>query len=81
VGAVADATNSVEVSHCKGWELGEQQTSEHLFLLHIYSFLDILEKSGSVCAAEGWLPQHLILHDSNKNLVAAVPMYLKVSAV
>ncbi len=42
-----------------------------------HTFLDILEKSGTVSARSGWRPQHLRLEDADGRLVGAVPCYLK----
>lgn len=43
-----------------------------------YDFLDSLEESGSVSAATGWVPQHVVLRDVEKKEVhACVPLYLK----
>lgn len=45
------------------------------FLSH--AFLSSLEESGSVRAETGWLPQHLLVRDEDRSLVAAMPLYLK----
>jgi uncharacterized protein len=45
------------------------------FLCH--AFLEALEASGSASAAEGWLPQHLVVEDGEGHLVGAAPLYLK----
>ena len=42
-----------------------------------HAFLNALEKSGSVTARTGWLPQHLIAEDGEGRVLGAVPMYLK----
>ena len=42
-----------------------------------HDFLSILEASGCVSARTGWLPQHLLVHDADGRLAAAVPAYLK----
>jgi predicted N-acyltransferase len=47
---------------------------DYPFLRH--EFLNALERSGSVAADTGWLPQHVLLHDGDV-LVAAMPMYIK----
>lgn len=44
------------------------------FLRH--EFLLALEQSGAVCEQTGWLPHHLLLLD-DKELIAAMPLYLK----
>jgi predicted N-acyltransferase len=48
--------------------------TDYPFLRH--EFLSALEQSGSVGAATGWLPQHVLLHDGN-TLVAVMPLYIK----
>ncbi len=45
------------------------------FITH--AFLSALEDSGSAIAQTGWLGQHLLLQDSENNLCAALPCYLK----
>jgi uncharacterized protein len=45
------------------------------FLSH--AFLDVIEESGSACAETGWLAQHLLVEDTDGQLVGAVPCYLK----
>ena len=42
-----------------------------------HAFLKALEDSGSASAQTGWAPQHLLLENSQGELVGAVPMYLK----
>lgn len=42
-----------------------------------YDFLNALEESRSVCEAEGWVPQHLIIRAPDGGLAAAAPLYLK----
>nr|WP_275658959.1 GNAT family N-acetyltransferase [Shewanella sp. Isolate11] len=48
-----------------------------------YDFLHALESSGSVCAETGWQAMHLTMHrqtqvdDSDSELVAMMPLYLK----
>ena len=48
---------------------------ENPFVSH--DFLASLEESRSVCADEGWLPQHLVVKDEAGGLLGAVPLYLK----
>lgn len=45
------------------------------FLTH--AFLSSLEESGSANAETGWLGQHLLLENSNGEVLAAMPCYLK----
>jgi hypothetical protein len=42
-----------------------------------YEFLDALEESGCCSAETGWLPQHLVLEESDGAILAAMPLYLK----
>ncbi len=50
--------------------------SGHPFLQH--AFLDALEVTGCVGVDSGWIPAHLLVRDSrSRQLVAAVPQYLK----
>jgi len=44
------------------------------FLRH--EFLSALEKSGAVCQATGWTPQHLLMSDDHQ-LIGFMPLYLK----
>jgi uncharacterized protein len=47
---------------------------DYPFLRH--EFLQALENSGSVGAAQGWQPQHLLIEDSGE-LLAILPLYIK----
>jgi predicted N-acyltransferase len=50
--------------------------SGHPFLRH--AFLDALEATGCVGPDSGWIPAHLVVHETaTGRLVAAVPQYLK----
>ncbi len=49
--------------------------SDNPFLSH--AFLNALEESGSVTAQTGWAPHHILLENSNGELMGATPMYLK----
>jgi predicted N-acyltransferase len=42
-----------------------------------HAFLAALEDSGSVAAATGWLPRHIVLEIASGELIAAAPLYLK----
>ena len=42
-----------------------------------HEFLEVLEKSKAACGESGWLPQHLLVEDSNGLLLGCVPCYLK----
>ena len=52
-----------------------QQPHYNPFLSH--AFLSALEQSGSVSQANGWLPRHLRLENSDGDILGAVPCYLK----
>lgn len=45
-----------------------------------HEFLHALEESGSVGAASGWQPCHLLQEDDNGDLIAALPLYLKTNS-
>jgi predicted N-acyltransferase len=53
----------------------ESGTGYNPFISH--TFLDILEKSGTVSARAGWQPHHLRLEDEHGRLAGAVPCYAK----
>jgi hypothetical protein len=42
-----------------------------------HAFLNSLEMSGTVTAETGWLPQHLLVEESDGTVAAAMPCYLK----
>jgi predicted N-acyltransferase len=42
-----------------------------------HAFLRALEDSGSATRETGWLPQHLLLEDQSRALLACMPCYLK----
>ena len=48
---------------------------ENPFVSH--TFLKTLEDSSAACGETGWLPQHVVIEDSNGGLVGAAPCYLK----
>ena len=48
---------------------------KHPFVSH--AFLSALEESGSATTQTGWLAQHVVLEDNNRNTLGIVPMYLK----
>jgi predicted N-acyltransferase len=45
------------------------------FLQH--EFLQLMESTGCASVASGWAPQHLLLEDSQGDLIGAAPLYLK----
>lgn len=49
--------------------------TENPFVRH--AFLAALERSGSVAAETGWLPQHLVLEAPDGRVLGCVPAYLK----
>lgn len=42
-----------------------------------HDFLSSLEESGSVSRQTGWMPQHLVLSNSNGDILGALPAYVK----
>lgn len=42
-----------------------------------YEFLHALEVSGATQRKSGWQPQHLLVHNDEKALIAILPLYLK----
>jgi len=59
------------------WEACANPPGEPYNPFVAHAFLDALERSGSVTARTGWLPQHLLLEDAGGRLLAAAPCYLK----
>ncbi len=49
--------------------------SDNPFVSH--AFLLALEQSGSATAETGWLPQHLVAHSPDGQVVGVVPLYIK----
>jgi predicted N-acyltransferase len=49
------------------------------FLRH--EFLAALEDTHCVCAATGWIPQHLLLLNDQQRVYAAAPLYLKTHSM
>lgn len=45
-----------------------------------YEFLSALEKNNCLGEQFGWYPHHLVVRDSNKNMVAACPLYIKTNS-
>src|SRR5690348_215586 len=45
------------------------------FLSH--AFLEAMEASGSATDRTGWLPQHVLVEDAGRRVLAAAPLYLK----
>ncbi len=62
------------INHIESTRWNAVAGNEYPFLRH--EFLRILEDSGSVCAARGWQPQHLLIEDSGQ-LLAILPLYIK----
>jgi predicted N-acyltransferase len=42
-----------------------------------WHFLQALEESGCVSEENGWIPRHLIVHDTHRQLLGAMPLYIK----
>lgn len=64
---------SIEEVSAKAWD--ELVGHGYPFLRH--AFLHALEASGSVSAATGWVPAHLVVEDQGQ-LVALMPLYRKM---
>lgn len=45
-----------------------------------YEFLSALEKHNCLGSKWGWLPQHIVIHDSDDKLIAAAPLYIKFNS-
>ncbi len=42
-----------------------------------HAFLNALEETGCASQGAGWLPHHLVVEDTNGEMIAAAPLYLK----
>ena len=51
-------------------------TSGHPFIS--YDFLNSLEVSKSVHSSTGWIPQHIIIKNTNQEIIGVSPNYLKM---
>lgn len=54
---------------------GKLAGDDNPFVSH--QFLHALEETGCATNEAGWLPQHIVVEETNGNIVAAAPMYLK----
>ena len=45
-----------------------------------YEFLHALERNDCLGEKYGWYPHHLVVHDKNKRIVAASPLYVKTNS-
>lgn len=64
---------------CARDKLSENLDSLNPFIS--FEFLSALERSGSAIASSGWAGAHLILEDTEHNMVAACPAYLKNNSI
>ena len=71
---VAGAMSEIDAAQWDGVANPDPATYDP-FVSH--AFLMALEESGSICADTGWLPQHLLMHDEDGKLTAAMPCYIK----
>lgn len=62
------------INHIESTQWNAIAGTDYPFLRH--EFLCALEDSGSVCAARGWQPWHLVIEDLG-NLLAVMPLYIK----
>lgn len=58
---------------CTQWRVLAE--GEYPFVQHEY--LQLLETSHSACTDTGWQPFHLLIRDHQKQLLAALPLYIK----
>ncbi len=67
------------LQHCNScdWNRLWQHTCADGYPFLRYQFLAALEDSNSVSSEQGWQPHHLIMHNSDGQLVAALPLYIK----
>ena len=70
-----DSIDRVDASHWDGLFHDTDIGKINPFVSHAY--LLCLEQSQSVSIKAGWHPQHLLVHDDNQQLIAALPLYLK----
>ncbi|XP_078429849.1 acyl-CoA [Wolffia australiana] len=72
VSSIADVSS-------KDWDAcaNDSSGSEKLNPFLTHAFLSSLEESRSAVMETGWLPQHIVAQDENKNTIGAVPLYLK----
>ncbi len=70
-----EIVDNISVVNPKDWDA---LTDNHNPFL-AYAFLSGLERTGCVCETTGWSPQHVLVYrnSSRRDLIGAVPMYLK----
>ncbi len=68
--------NSLAAINCQDWN--KLLTDNNPFLKH--EFLDALERNNCLGGKFGWYPHHLVVHDENKQIVAASPLYIKTNS-
>jgi uncharacterized protein len=70
---VLDSVGSVPAQQWNALELDGNPFVRH-------EFLQALESTGCVGTATGWVPHHLVLHDADGELEAALPLYRKTDS-
>ena len=67
------------IQHCSSceWNRLWQHTCADGYPFLRHQFLAALEDSDSVSCEQGWQPHHLIMHNSEGELIAALPLYIK----
>ena len=73
----ASLVNSIAAVGQEEWNVCAAGTDAELNPFLLWEFLHALEASGSACPEQGWLPQHLLLRDSDGQLVGCCPLYAK----
>ena len=63
------------ISEIKATEWDSCAGTGNPFVSH--TFLHALEESGSCTSQTGWLPQHILLEQTDGDLLGAIPLYLK----
>lgn len=69
--------DSIQDCNSCDWNRLWQQTCANGYPFLRYEFLAALEDSHSVSSEQGWQPHHLIIHNSDGELIAALPLYIK----
>jgi hypothetical protein len=73
----AKVVNTIHAVSAADWDAcaGQTRPDANPFVKH--AFYSALEDSKSVCAQEGWQPQHILIEDDAGKLLACAAVYLK----
>lgn len=73
----AKVINSINAVDARAWDscAGQDRPDANPFVRH--DFYSALEDSKSVCAEDGWQPQHIVIEDAAGKILACTAMYLK----